>query len=173
MSKQQVTTTGNVVTEKTSKAKSILGKVWRFVFKLIKIALFLASIAATAKFFSLLSNIHGKEMPAEEFVNGYPTIIKLINSELFMGLIFVITLGIFIYVGKLFWDLHEIAVHESQHKNSAHTTLVFALSLCGLFINKTWWVLAIVIAFTRWDIIGKNMSKIISNGVSKRKEEQA
>jgi hypothetical protein len=42
---------------------------------------------------------------------------------------------------------------------------VFALSLCGLFINKAYWVAAIVIAFTRWDMIGKALSDVIHLGV--------
>jgi hypothetical protein len=39
--------------------------------------------------------------------------------------------------------------------------LVFALSLCGLFIDKAWWVLAIIISFTSWEHIGQWLSSII------------
>ncbi|MEZ8825108.1 magnesium transporter [Vibrio amylolyticus] len=132
---------------------------------LLKVSLFLSMAASGVLFFSSLSSIHGKEMDASEFTGGNPTIINLLNSEIFMGIIFVVTLGIFAYVSYLLWQLHEIAVHESEHKNSAHTTLVFALSLCGLLINKVWWVLAIIIAFTRWDVVGNALSRVISNGV--------
>lgn len=83
-----------------------------------------------------------------------------------MGLIFVITVSIFLYVGYLLWQLHEVAVHESERRKSAHTNLVFALSLCGLFISKVWWVFAIVIAFTRWDVVGDTLSSIIRKGVN-------
>ncbi|MEZ9864694.1 magnesium transporter [Vibrio breoganii] len=133
---------------------------------LIKAIGVLSAAAATSLFFSTLSNIHGKSMPASEFVDGNPSIIKLLNSEIFMGLIFVVTISIFAYVAYLLWQLHQVAVHESEHRNSAHTNVVFALSLCGLFISKTWWVLAIVIAFTRWDIIGNSLSGVIRRGIA-------
>ncbi|GEA49978.1 hypothetical protein VIN01S_07820 [Vibrio inusitatus NBRC 102082] len=133
----------------------------------------LGAAAATSLFFSTLSNIHGESMPDSEFVDGNPSIINLLNSEIFMGLIFVVTLSIFAYVAYLLWQLHEVAVHESEHRNSAHTTIVFALSLCGLFISKTWWVVAIVIAFTRWDIIGNSLSGVIRRGVEQGKESSA
>lgn len=142
---------------------------------LVKAAAVLSSLLASAMFFSTLSNIHGKDMLESEFINGNPTIINLLNSELFMGLIFVITLSIFSYVFYLLWQLHEVAVHESEQKKSAHTNVVFALSLCGLFINKVWWVLAIIIAFTRWDVVSKSLSAIIDRGVNgaKRTEENS
>ncbi len=142
---------------------------------LVKAVAVVSSLLGSALFFSTLSNIHGKEMPDSEFINGNPTIINLLNSELFMGLIFVITLSIFSYVFYLLWQLHEVAVHESEQKKSAHTNVVFALSLCGLFINKVWWVLAIIIAFTRWDVVSKSLSAIINKGVngSKSTEENS
>ncbi|OBT13387.1 magnesium transporter [Vibrio sp. UCD-FRSSP16_10] len=127
----------------------------------------IGAVAVTSLFFSTLSSIHGKTMPESEFVDGNPSIINLLNSEIFMGLIFVVTLSIFAYVSYLLWQLHEVAVHESEHRKSAHTNIVFALSLCGLFISKTWWVLAIVIAFTRWDMIGNSLSRVIRRGVEK------
>jgi hypothetical protein len=74
------------------------------------------------------------------------------------------TLSIGVYDLYLLWQLHEVAVHKAQQKSSAHTQIVFALSLCGLFIDKTWWVLAIIIAFTRWDIIGNGVVNILRKG---------
>ncbi|HDM8227591.1 TPA: magnesium transporter [Vibrio campbellii] len=133
---------------------------------LIKAVFALSCLIGCSLFFSTLSNIHGKDMPASEFVGGNPSIIKLLNSEVFMGVIFVVTISIFSYVGYLFWRLHEVAVHESEHRKSAHTTLVFALSLCGLLISKVWWVLALIIAFTRWDVIGDALSGVIRKGIS-------
>ena len=65
----------------------------------------------------------------------------------------------------LFWQLHEVAVHKAEAMSSAHTQIVFALSLCGLFIDKTWWVLAIIIAFARWDLVSNRISKIINDGI--------
>ena len=145
--------------------KTLIG----FLKWLLKANLVILCLAGCSFIFSSLSKIHGKDMPASDFWGGNPTIIKLLNSELFMGIIFVVTISIFSYVGYLFWRLHEVAVHESEHRKSAHTTLVFALSLCGLFINKVWWVLALIIAFTRWDVIGNALSSVIRKGVSGHK----
>ncbi|PKF63145.1 magnesium transporter [Psychromonas sp. psych-6C06] len=113
---------------------------------------------------SKLATIHGKQIPAEYFINGYPSILGLLDSELFMGIIFVITLTIVVYVIWLLWGLHEVAVHKAQAMASQQIQLVFALSLCGLFIHKAWWVLAVIIAFTRWDLLAHKISEIIANG---------
>ncbi|MBM7036771.1 magnesium transporter [Vibrio ulleungensis] len=137
----------------------------RFIAIFLKWAIYIALFVGSIRFFAMLSTVHGKNYPADHFANGHPSIIALLNSELFMGVIFIVTLGVFAFVGKLLWQLHEVAVHKSQHNNSVHTTLVFALSLCGLFINKAYWVAAIVIAFTRWDMIGKALSDVIHLGV--------
>ena len=115
--------------------------------------------------FSLLTQIHGKELPESYFTNGYPSILALLDSELFMGFVFVVTIAIICYILFLFWRLHEVAVHKAEAMSSAHTQIVFALSLCGLFIDKAWWVLAIIIAFGRWDVLANRLSSIISNGL--------
>ncbi|WP_153913801.1 magnesium transporter [Shewanella sp. TC10] len=115
--------------------------------------------------FSLLTQIHGKELPESYFANGYPSILALLDSELFMGFVFVVTIAIICYILFLFWRLHEVAVHKAEAMSSAHTQIVFALSLCGLFIDKAWWVLAIIIAFGRWDVLANRLSSIISNGL--------
>lgn len=86
-----------------------------------------------------------------------------------MGFVFFVTVAILVYVLYLLWELHEIAVHKAAKMSSAHTQIVFALSLCGLFIDKTWWVLAIIIAFARWDILADAISGIIRNGNSTTK----
>ncbi|WP_394129950.1 magnesium transporter [Shewanella maritima] len=144
---------------------------WRLIVnKLIKISVNMSLVIGAIYLFGMMSTIHGKELPEEYFINGYPSIIGLVDSEIFMGVIFVITLSIFVYALYLFWQLHEVAVHKSQQMSSAHTQIVFALSLCGLFIDKTWWVLAIIIAFARWDVIGNAISSIINNGVRGNKQ---
>ncbi|CAH0990722.1 hypothetical protein SIN8267_00817 [Sinobacterium norvegicum] len=129
--------------------------------------MFVVLFVALSWFFSQGAHIHGVELAPEYFSGPMPSILGLLNSELFMGVISVVTLFIIIYVIKLLWDLHEVATHKAMAAESAQTTLVFALSLCGLFINKTWWVLAIVIAFTRWDIISQQISDMISQGIRK------
>ncbi|RJG42207.1 magnesium transporter [Motilimonas pumila] len=140
-------------------------KIKRAVINLLKFCTVMALIVGMSIALSHLGAIHGKELPEEYFSNGYPTILKLLDSEVFMGFIFVVTIGAFGYVLYLLWQLHEVAVHKAQAMSSAHTQLVFALSLCGLFIDKTWWVLAIIIAFARWDILSDKLSFIINKGV--------
>ncbi|EKP0308559.1 hypothetical protein [Aeromonas schubertii] len=108
--------------------------------------------------------------PAEgkSLASTHPAIMLLLDSPLFMGVITLITLYVLLYTLYLLWQLHEVAVHKAKLAESAHITLVFALSLCGLFIDKTWWVLAIIIAFGRWDLISERLSHIISRGLQSR-----
>lgn len=133
--------------------------------KAVNSVLVVSAIWMFSQFFSMLSSIHVNETAEDYFSSGYPSIIGLLDSEFFMGLIFVITLMVIGYVLYLLWQVHEVAVHKANSMSSAHTQIVFALSLCGLFIDKAWWVLAIMIAFGRWDILGDKVSSIISKGV--------
>lgn len=133
--------------------------------KFINGLLILGGVILISKGFSFLAAVHGKEIPESYFSGGYPSILALLDSEFFMGLIFVITLAIVVYVLYLFWQLHEVAVNKAEAMSSAHTQIVFALSLCGLFIDKGWWVLAIIIAFARWDLVSNRISKIINDGI--------
>ncbi|MEF1174589.1 magnesium transporter [Vibrio sinaloensis] len=130
----------------------------------IKLTGAIAILLSASVLLSKLGTIHGKELPEEYFSNGYPAILTLLDSEVFMGFIFFITVAILVYVVYLMWQLHEVAVHRAAKMSSAHTQIVFALSLCGLFIDKTWWVLAIIIAFARWDVLAAELSNIIRNG---------
>ncbi|CCO46166.1 conserved hypothetical protein [Vibrio nigripulchritudo SOn1] len=132
---------------------------------LIKLTIAAAILYFASLSFSKLGTIHGTELPESYFSDGYPSILVLLDSEFFMGLIFFVTLSIVIYVIYLLWQLHEVAVHKAKKMSSAHTQIVFALSLCGLFIDKAWWVLAIIIAFTRWDIVSDALSGIIRKGL--------
>ncbi len=114
---------------------------------------------------SKFGEIHGKDIPESYFSNGYPSILGLLNSEIFMGLIFIVTLALACYVAYLLWQLHEVAVHRAEETSNPHLQLIFALSLCGLFIDKSWWVLAIILSFTSWEIIGTSLSNIIQKGI--------
>ena len=129
----------------------------------------LTAVMGLSYLLSLMGEIHGKELPASHFSGGTPVILPMLDSELFMGLIFLVTTGFFVYVLYLFWQLHEVAVHKSEAISSVHTQLIFVLSLCGLFIDKTWWVLALVVAFTRWDVIADKISSVISQGIKAAK----
>jgi hypothetical protein len=140
---------------------------------LLKAVIFIVVVGSIAKAFALLGAIHGKDLPESYFSGGYPTILGLLDSEFFMGLIFFITLSVFGYIGYLLWELHEVAVHKAEANASAQVQLVFALSLCGLFIHKAWWVLAIIIAFTSWSHIGDWLSNVIHNTPNKSSDEAA
>lgn len=140
--------------------KSIGVKMLSFILKAV---IFIVVVGSIAKAFAFLGAIHGKELPESYFTGGYPTILGLLDSEFFMGLIFFITLSVFGYLAYLLWELHEVAVHKAEANASAQVQLVFALSLCGLFIHKAWWVLAIIIAFTSWSHIGEWLANIIHN----------
>lgn len=140
-------------------------KIKRWSLSVIKGSAIFASFILLSQFFSLLSKVNGTDIPESYFSGGEPAIVGLLNSDLFMGIIFVITLTVFAYVIYLLWQLHEIAVHKTQKINSHQANLVFALSLCGLFLHKGWWVLAVIIAFTNWIAISKSLSAIIRNGL--------
>lgn len=131
---------------------------------LISVAL-LATVLLMSLMFAQLGAIHSSHLPDDYFPQGVPNILGLLDSSLFMGFIVVVTIAVAVYVLYLFWQLHEVAVHRAKAMASVHTQLVFALSLCGLFLHKAWWVLAIVIAFARWDVIGNSLSRIINNGI--------
>lgn len=108
-----------------------------------------------------LSIIHGTELPDDYFYGGMPTIMPILNSEWFMGFVFAVTVGVFIYVLYLLWELHEIPVHKVQRENRLVIDLVFGLSLAGLFIDKKWWVLAIIVAFTPWRALAEGLGRAV------------
>lgn len=142
-------------------------KVLAFLKSLVTKLFMLALVVATGWFFTQGAVINGKGIPEDYFYSGgYPSILVLMNAEAFTGFVSLVTLIVFVYVAYLAWELHEIAVHKAQATLAAHVGVVTALSLCGLFINKAWWVLAIVIAFTNWKALGDS----IANYVKRLKE---
>ena len=149
--------------ESGNQTKPPSSKFFGFIKGVVKTIVAFIIIGVIANALSYLGAIHGKDLPEEYFSNGYPNILGLLNSEVFMGLIFCITLSAFVYIAYLLWELHEVAVHKSKASASPQVQLVFALSLCGLFIDKAWWVLAIIISFTSWEHIGHWLSNIIHN----------
>lgn len=144
----------------------------RLVKKSSRFVILTAVFLLLSQMFALLSNINGKHIPESYFSNGLPSIIGLFDSEFFMGLIFMVTLSVVAYVIYLLWQLHEIAVHKSEKVKSHQANVVFALSLCGLFLHKAWWVLAIIIAFTNWHAISTELSRIIRNGRTLENEQE-
>ncbi len=140
--------------------------------KYIKTVIAIVVFAVTVKLLAGLGEIHGQDLPESYFSAGYPSILGLLNSELFMAFIFVVTLAVVAYVLYLLWQLHEVAIHKAEANASPQIQLIFALSLSGLFIDKAWWVLALIIAFTSWSHIGDHISKIIRDGMNKEGNEK-
>lgn len=134
---------------------------WRW---LIRLSLFGVFVAGTIGIGGL-SEIHGKELPPEYFYGGASNIMLLLNSELFMGFIFMVTLGLAALVLYLLWELHEVPLHKVQRENRIVIDLVFGLAMAGLILNKAWWVLALIVAFTPWRALGDALSGIISRGI--------
>ncbi|MBY5993968.1 magnesium transporter [Ferrimonas balearica] len=137
--------------------------------RLMKLGLKLALLAAAAGlmvFFTGLSTVHGQDLPVDYFAE-VPAIMVLLDAEWFMGFLFVVTLALVVLLLKLLWNLHEIPVHKAQGENHLLTKVIFGLCLCGLFINKAWWVLAIILAFTPWNAIGDHLSRVIRAGMQK------
>lgn len=161
MSNQELTNVTKKGIETNKRNKLVAVAIW-----LTKAVIVLSILVGSSIGLSKLGTIHGKAIPESYFIDGYPSILTLLDSEVFMGFIFFVTVAIIVYILFLLWGLHEIAIHKAEKMLSAHTQIVFALSLCGLFIDKTWWVLAIIIAFTRWDVLADAVSSIIRKGRS-------
>ena len=133
---------------------------------LIKFILFMMLMLGGAYLLAPLGEINSKDIDMSMYTNvPNDAMMVLLNSEYFSGYLFSVTIALVIFVIYLFWQLHEVAVHKAQEKNSAHIQLVFALSLCGLFINKVWWVLAIIIAFANWEHISRSLSNLIQTSL--------
>lgn len=142
------------------------------IFTIVKVLLkffgFMAVMLGGAYLLAPMGKINSKDIDLSAFTNTPNDMMMVIfNSEYFSGYLFSVTIALLLFVVYLFWELHEVAVHKAQEKKSAHIQLVFALSLCGLFLHKAWWVLAIIIAFTNWRYIGTSISSVIQNGFSK------
>lgn len=149
--------------------KSIFRVIWIICKVLFKFSCFMSLMLCGAYLLAPLGKINSKGIDLSTFTNTpNDTMMVVFNSEYFSGYLFAVTLAVVIFVVYLLWELHEVAVHKAQEKNSTHIQLVFALSLCGLFIHKAWWVLAIIIAFANWKHIGASLTDIIKNGLATR-----
>ncbi|CAH7328041.1 Magnesium transporter [Vibrio chagasii] len=136
-------------------------KIRSFLTALFKKLLFISACVGLGWFFQLGAEINGKDIPEEYFYSGgYPVPIALMDAEWFIGFASVLTLLMVVYLLKLAWELHEIAVHKAEKTMAAHVTLVSALTMLGLFIDNTWWILAIIIAFTNWSALGESIVRL-------------
>ncbi|MDR9826234.1 magnesium transporter [Vibrio sp. FNV 38] len=131
---------------------------------LLKFSGFMAIMLCGAYLLAPIGEINSKQIDMSLFSNApNETMMVIFNSEYFSGYLFSVTIALVLFVVYLLWQLHEVAVHKAEENKSAHIQLVFALSLCGLFLHKAWWVLAIIIAFANWEHVGASISKIIHN----------
>lgn len=113
--------------------------------------------------FSSMSTIHGKDLPDDYFAS-VPAILGLLNAEWFMGFVFVATVTAVIAFLLFLWRLHKLPVYHARQEDQLLTKVIFGLALCGLFIDKTWWVVAIILAFTPWEEIGKRLARVFGRG---------
>lgn len=149
--------------------KSIFSVISTIVLILLKFTAFMVLMLGGAYLLAPMGHINSKDVDMTLFSNTpNDAMMVLLNSEYFSGYLFSVTIALGLFVVYLLWQLHEVAVHEAQKKKSAHIQLVFALSLCGLFINKVWWVLAIIIAFTNWKHISTTLSQTIRDSFVSR-----
>jgi len=152
--------------------RSIARVISAIIMVLVKFLAFMAVMLGGAYVLAPMGTINSKDIDMSLFTNTpNPTMMNIFNSEYFSGYLFAVTIALVLFIAYLFWELHEVAVHKAKEKNSTHIQLVFALSLCGLFIHKAWWVLAIIIAFANWEHIGRSLSEVIRNGISNLKTD--
>ncbi|NMP15341.1 magnesium transporter [Thalassotalea sp. Y01] len=139
----------------------IIGKV------LVKFLMFIAVMLVGAYFLAPLGKINSKDIDMSLFSNTpNDAMMMFFQHEMFSGYLFAVTIAFILFVAYLFWQIHEVAVHKAQEQKSTQIQLVFALSLCGLFLHKAWWVVAIIIAFANWSHITDSIARIIRNGLS-------
>jgi len=151
--------------------KILLRTIGTILLVLIKFLLFMTVMIGCAYVLSPMGTINSKSIDMAMFNNPpNDTLMLLLNSEYFSGYLFAVTIAVTTFVVYLYWQLHEVAVHKAKEKKSTHIQLIFALSLCGLFIHKAWWVLAIIIAFVNWEHIGASISRVIQHGIKTEKE---
>ncbi|WP_394493689.1 magnesium transporter [Shewanella sp. ENK2] len=147
---------------------NVLKSIFRVIFIICKVLLkfmsFMAVMIAGAYLLAPMGTINSKDIDLTQFSNTpNDAMMMIFNSEYFSGYLFSVTIALALFVAYLLWDLHEVAVHKAEEKKSSHIQLVFALSLCGLFVHKAWWVLAIIIAFANWEQLGKSLTNILRN----------
>ncbi|KAA8670106.1 magnesium transporter [Vibrio gigantis] len=151
--------------------KIVFQKIWAIVMVLIKFCLFMAVMFAGAWALAPLGTIHSKDIDMSQF-NNHPNemMMNFFQMEYFSGYLFSVTIAVVLAGVYGMWQLHELGVHKAKEHKSAHVQIVFALSLCGLFISKTFWVIALVIALANWKHIGQSLSDVIRRGVQPKQD---
>jgi hypothetical protein len=147
--------------------KKTIWVISRILGVLLRFGGFMALMLSSAWLLAPLGVINSKDIDLAQFSNRpNDLLMNIFQAEMFSGYLFAVTIALTLFLMYLFWQLHEVAVHKAQEKNSTQIQLVFALSLCGLFLHKAWWVFAIIIAFANWKHISTSLSNIISNGIT-------
>ncbi|MEZ8229822.1 magnesium transporter [Vibrio splendidus] len=151
--------------------KIVFQKIWAVAMVLIKFCLFMAVMFAGAWALAPLGTIHSKDIDMSQF-NNHPNemMMNFFQMEYFSGYLFSVTIAVVLAGVYGMWQLHELGVHKAKEHKSAHVQIVFALSLCGLFISKTFWVIALVIALANWKHIGQSLSDVIRRGVQPKQD---
>ncbi|MEZ8388165.1 magnesium transporter [Vibrio splendidus] len=151
--------------------KIVFQKIWAVAMVLIKFCLFMAVMFAGAWALAPLGTIHSKDIDMSQF-NNHPNemMMNFFQMEYFSGYLFSVTMAVVLAGVYGMWQLHELGVHKAKEHKSAHVQIVFALSLCGLFISKTFWVIALVIALANWKHIGQSLSDVIRRGVQPKQD---
>lgn len=152
--------------------KIVLQKVGAVAMVLIKFCLFMALMLAGAWALAPMGKIHSKDIDLSQF-NNHPNemMMNFFQTEFFSGYLFSVTLAVVLAAIYGMWQIHELGVHKAKEHKSAHVQIVFALSLCGLFISKTFWVIALVIALANWKHIGQSISDVIRRGIQPKSSE--
>ena len=146
--------------------KIVLQKIWAVALVFIKFILFMILMFAGAWVLAPMGKIHSKDIDLSQF-NNHPNemMMTFFQTEYFSGYLFSVTMAVVLAAAYGMWQVHELGVHKAKEHKSAHVQIVFALSLCGLFISKTFWVIALVIALANWKHIGQSISDVIRRGV--------
>ncbi|WP_213864629.1 magnesium transporter [Vibrio crassostreae] len=152
--------------------KIVLQKVGAVAMVLIKFCIFMALMLAGAWALAPMGKIHSKDIDLSQF-NNHPNemMMNFFQTEFFSGYLFSVTLAVVLAAIYGMWQVHELGVHKAKEHKSAHVQIVFALSLCGLFISKTFWVIALVIALANWKHIGQSISDVIRRGIQPKSSE--
>jgi len=133
---------------------------------IVKRVLYAAIFIALVLLVSTLCQIHDKTVVSDDYLNGIPVIIGLLNSEIFMAFVFCATIGFYLMIIALLWHYHEIPLDKVKKNDPAFIEVVFGLSLMGILFHKAWFVLAMIFAFMPWRIVGEKLSFILHKGYS-------
>ncbi len=79
-----------------------------------------------------------------------PSVYKLLESEILMWFVVLVTVAIISWALAKLWHIHSIPKHLAKEKGLAQAKLIFWLCILGL-AWKPLWVLAVLAIVTDWD----------------------